>query len=172
MSVQVLSKVGMFPNRTVGAPGTQGAGVLGMQGIGVSTPKAAAVAAATIGLAIDMHIPNGIMFTMGTWSIMLASGTWLVRVLFTGRTTSELGAIPKLHCIMAPIQTCKGIKHLPTRREFIKVSPERQQIRSGSSQLVEPDADALVKPELSYIEVQLIHVYGRCVAGPAMEIDE
>jgi hypothetical protein len=36
-----------------------------MQGIGVSTPNAAAVAAATAGLAGDIHIPNGMMFVMG-----------------------------------------------------------------------------------------------------------
>ena len=37
-----------------------------MQGIGVSTPRAAAVAAATVGFAIELHIPNGMMFTIGT----------------------------------------------------------------------------------------------------------
>ena len=36
-------------------PGAQGA-VTGMQGIGVSTPSAAAVAASIIGLSIDMHM--------------------------------------------------------------------------------------------------------------------
>ena len=36
-----------------------------MHGIGVSTPSAAAVAAATIGLASDVHIPNGGMLTTG-----------------------------------------------------------------------------------------------------------
>lgn len=51
---------------TVGAPGTQGAGVAGTQGIGVSTPIAAAVAAATVGLDGDWHMPNGGMFIMGT----------------------------------------------------------------------------------------------------------
>jgi len=41
-----------------------------MQGIGVSTPNAAAVAAATVGFAIDMHIPNGMMFIIEMWSMM------------------------------------------------------------------------------------------------------
>jgi hypothetical protein len=36
-----------------------------MQGMGVRTPIAAAVAAATIGFAGDMHMPNGIIFTIG-----------------------------------------------------------------------------------------------------------
>jgi hypothetical protein len=91
---------------TVGAPGVQGDGVTGMHGIGVSTPRAADVAAATSGFAIDMHIPNGMMFTIGMWSTMLASGCSAVFTRLTGRTTSELGAIPKLHCIIAPMHTC------------------------------------------------------------------
>ena len=65
ISVHVLSSVGLLANSTVGAPGTQGAVVTGIHGIGVSTPKAAAVAAATDGFAGDMHMPNGMMFTMG-----------------------------------------------------------------------------------------------------------
>jgi hypothetical protein len=76
-----------------------------MQGIGVSTPSAAAVAAATSGLAGDMHMPNGMIFIIGMWSMMLASGTMLVITLFVGNTTSELGAIPMVHIIIAPMQT-------------------------------------------------------------------
>jgi hypothetical protein len=79
-----------------------------MQGIGVSTPRAAAVAAATVGLAIDVHIPKGMILTIGIWSMIFASGTMLVITLLVGNTTSELGATPKLHCIIAPIQTCRG----------------------------------------------------------------
>src|SRR5277367_5747386 len=100
ISWQVLSRVGIFPSSTVGAPGTHGAGVLGMQGIGVSTPSAAAVAAATVGLARDMHVPKGMMLVIGIWSMILASGTWPVRTLFVGSTTSELGAAPKVHIII------------------------------------------------------------------------
>jgi len=65
ISVDVLSRVGMLASITVGAPGVQGATVTGMQGMGVSTPNAAVVAAATAGLAGDMHIPNGMIFTIG-----------------------------------------------------------------------------------------------------------
>jgi len=65
ISVHVLSSVGLLAKSTVGAPGTQGAVVTGMQGIGVSTPMAAAVAAATVGFAGDMHMPNDMTFTMG-----------------------------------------------------------------------------------------------------------
>lgn len=66
ISCDTLSSVGKFASRTVGAPAIQGAGVLGMQGMGVKTPKAAAVAAATTGLAGDVHMPKGMILTMGT----------------------------------------------------------------------------------------------------------
>lgn len=64
-NVDVLFKAGMLHNKTVGAPGTHGAGVAGIQGIGVSTPSAAAVAAATMGFEGELHIPNGGMFIIG-----------------------------------------------------------------------------------------------------------
>src|ERR1700756_2685469 len=44
--------------------------------------------------------------------MILASGTSSVMTRFVGSTTSELGAIPILHIIEAPIQTCIGIMHL------------------------------------------------------------
>ena len=50
---------------TVGAPTIQGAAVAGTHGIGVSTPSAAAVAAATVGFAGDEHMPKGMMLTSG-----------------------------------------------------------------------------------------------------------
>ena len=97
ISCDVSSRAGMFPIKTVGAPGAQGAGVTGTQDIGVSTPSAALVATATAGLAGHMHIPNDWMFTIGMLSMMFAAGTPLVITRFSGVTTSELGAIPKLH---------------------------------------------------------------------------
>jgi hypothetical protein len=45
--------------------------------------------------------------------MMLASGMLSVSVLLsegaTGITTNELGAIPKVHIICAPMQTCIGM---------------------------------------------------------------
>ena len=87
---------------TVGAPGTQGAGKTGMQGMGVSvnTPwaaaVAAAVAAATAGLAMLLHGPKGWMFTMGLLSMMLAANWLLVFILFSGSTPRSLGLEPKV----------------------------------------------------------------------------
>src|SRR5262249_42293087 len=105
MSFDVSSSAGMLAISTVGAPGAQGAGVFGMHGIGVSTPSAAAVAAATVGFAGLWHMPNGMMFTMGLLSMMLAAGTFVVITRFTGSTTRLLGAKPMLHFSMAPMHT-------------------------------------------------------------------
>jgi hypothetical protein len=105
ISFEVLSSAGIFPISTVGAPGTQGAEVTGMQGMGVSTPNAVAVAVATVGLARDEHIPKGMTLTMGAWSMMVAAGTLDVTVLFVGSTINDDGATPNEHCISAPMQT-------------------------------------------------------------------
>ncbi len=66
MHFDVMSSIGILPSETVAAPGTQGDAVAGMHGIGVSTPSAAAVALATTGLAIEKHMPNGMMLSIGT----------------------------------------------------------------------------------------------------------
>ena len=55
----------MLPISTVGEPGAHGADVAGIHGMGVNTPRAAAVALATVGLARDEHMPNGRIFTKG-----------------------------------------------------------------------------------------------------------
>jgi hypothetical protein len=110
MQVQVeeLFKAGMPPSMTVAEPGAQGATVFGIQGMGVNTPKAAAVADATVGLASDMHTPNVGMFTMGLLSMMLAAGVPII-VLLVGSTLRALGAAPKLHIIIEPAVTNSGI---------------------------------------------------------------
>lgn len=109
MHFETLSSAGMLAINTVGAPGTQGALVAGMHGIGVGTPSAAAVAAMTIGFAIELHIPNGMMLTIGMWSMMLAAGGPSASTLFIGSTTSEEGATPKVQVINAPIDTWFGM---------------------------------------------------------------
>lgn len=94
----------MLPIKAVGDPGTHGAGVTGMHGMGVNTPSAAAVAAATVGFDGDEHMPNGRIFTIGLLSIMFASGTPVI-VRFCGKTIRVLGAKPKLHWSVAPMHT-------------------------------------------------------------------
>ena len=106
VQVEVLLSAGELLISTVGEPETQGAGVAGTQGIGVSTPKAAAVADATVGLAMEEHTPKGMMFTRGTWSIMVAASGPPANVGGPlGITTKELGAAPNVHCSIAPIHT-------------------------------------------------------------------
>ena len=96
----------MLPIRTVDEPGAQGAAVAGIQGIGVSTPRAAAVAAATIGLAGDLHMPKGRTLTICLWSMIVAAGLLEVITLLVGKIVSDDGATPIEHCIIAPMHTC------------------------------------------------------------------
>jgi hypothetical protein len=109
INCELLSSAGISPMSTVGAPGAQGAGVTGTQGIGVKTPAAKEVAVATAGLFMEEHIPKVGTLTKGWPSIMFAAGA-PVNVRFTGSTRREAGAAPKLHIIVAPIQTCIAIK--------------------------------------------------------------
>lgn len=107
ISVPLASSAGIPPSSRVGGPpGIHGLAVAGMHGIGVSTPRAAAVAAATTGLAGLWQRPKVGMFSSGMWSMMFAAGIPLVRVRFCGNTLSTVGAAPKLHCRVAPAQTC------------------------------------------------------------------
>lgn len=100
--LHVLFSAGFPPTNTVGDPGAHGAAITGIQGIGVKTPKAAAVAAATCGFAMDVHIPKGMMFVIGMLSMIHAAGILLHITLAFGRTLSTDGAIPKLHISCAP----------------------------------------------------------------------
>jgi hypothetical protein len=113
VQVQVLSSVGCCAT-IVTPPGTHGALVAGMQGCGVRTPSAADVAAATWGLAMLLHMPNGMMLVIGAKSWMFAAG-WL---LHTGRpagTTTRLdGDVPKEHMSIALLTTCIGINRYST----------------------------------------------------------
>lgn len=73
INLELLLRAGMLPIRTVGDPGAHGAAVTGTQGMGVRTPNAAAVAAATVGLEGELHMPNGGMLEMGMLSMMVAA---------------------------------------------------------------------------------------------------
>ena len=53
LNLDELLRVGILPSSCVGEPGIQGAMVMGIQGMGVNAPKAAAVAAITMGFAMD-----------------------------------------------------------------------------------------------------------------------
>ena len=74
ISLQLTSAAGMAPSIVVVAPGIHGDVVTGTQGIGVRTPSAAAVAAATVGFAIDVQAPKGGMLAIGANAEVLADG--------------------------------------------------------------------------------------------------
>ena len=97
MHLHVLLTAGFPPTSTVVDPGAHGAAITGTHGIGVNTPAAAAVAAATCGFDMEVHIPNGMMFVIGTLSIMQAGGMFLHIILLVGKTFRTEGVIPKLH---------------------------------------------------------------------------
>lgn len=90
---------------TVGDPGTHGAAVTGTQGWGVSTPLLAAVAEATAGLDVVVHIPKGKIFTLGLKSIMVAAGRLPVSTVNCELAINVDGAAPKEHIVIALIHT-------------------------------------------------------------------
>ena len=105
ISLQSFVRQGFPPASTVPCVGIHAPVGCGIQGCGVRTPKAAAVAAATCGFAMDEHIPNGGMFDMLVASCMVAIGLppasavcWLV-------TFNVEVPAPKLQIILAPVVT-------------------------------------------------------------------
>lgn len=92
---------GMPPIKVFIAPGFHGPAGTGTQGIGVSTPSAAVVAAATVGFDGLVHMPNGGMFIAGTMSLIVAAGLPSMSTRLVGNTLSVDGARPKLQVNMA-----------------------------------------------------------------------
>jgi hypothetical protein len=109
--VERFVRAGRPPAWTVGDPGVHGAGMTGVQGIGVSTPSAAAVAVATAGLARLVHTAKGPMLTKGTVSVTVATGVDPATVP-AGRTFRVPGAAPKLHNVIAPLVTTTATTRL------------------------------------------------------------
>ena len=108
ISLLVTVSVGKPCVITWGLPGAHGATVLGTHGMGVSTPQAAAVAEATVGLANERHIPKVGIFTIGLLSMMLATNKPCITKLRGGSTVRGAGVIPILHFIIAPMHTVFG----------------------------------------------------------------
>jgi hypothetical protein len=103
--VEPATKAGLPPIVVVGAFGVHGPVTAGVHGIGVSTPRAAAVADATAGLLRLEHIANDPTFSIGTMSAIAAAGMPSIVTRAAGRTDRVAGATPKLHCSMAPAVT-------------------------------------------------------------------
>lgn len=108
ISFDVCPRAGFPPTSTVGHPGAHGDDITGTQGIGVSTPSAAAVAEATCGFAMEEHMPKGIIFTKGLLQSIVANGI-LFTTFFSGVTVSVEGAAPKAQLSIAPPHTHKPI---------------------------------------------------------------
>jgi len=111
VQVDPATSTGIPPTTVCGAIGSHGAGTAGTHGIGVSTPSAAAVAAATIGFASDWHMPNGAMLAPGATSVMTATGR--PSTIGRGATTISVeGARPNVHIVIAPA-TAQGLPMAP-----------------------------------------------------------
>ena len=110
MHLHVFCKPGIPRTSTVGEPGAQGAAITGTQGMGVKTPRAAVVAAATVGLASELHIPNGGIFMMGTLSMIFAAGGPCPSTVGTA-TTRVLGATPKALSLV--VNTVPALINIP-----------------------------------------------------------
>ena len=96
---------------TLGAAFSHGPAGTGTQGIGVSTPSAAEVAEATVGLLRLLHMPKGGRLTVGAISVITPAGRPLITTLGTGRALNAAGAEPKGHCSTAPVQRQKPMLH-------------------------------------------------------------
>jgi hypothetical protein len=97
MQVLPTHTTGPEANNTVAFVGIQGAAIAGRQGIGVRTPNAAVVAAATTGFARLIHIPNVAIFSIGTKSATLAAGIPPIRTRLVGKVVRTAGAAPNEH---------------------------------------------------------------------------
>jgi uncharacterized protein (TIGR03083 family) len=132
MHIDELFSAGRPPIITVGAPGTHGAGITGTHAPGVSTPSAAAVWAAVIGLARLRQRPNGMMLTNGLLSPMFAAGMPSIIVRATGMTTIDEGIIPKLQASIVPLVTGIG---MTSERSVPRMGTPLEALQSSSARL-------------------------------------
>lgn len=113
MHVEPETRAGSPPIRVVGERGIQGVSA-GTHGIGVKTPKAAAVAVATVGLARLVHMPKVGMLT-GATQEMVAAGLLSISTFEAGSTSREAGAMPNEQITIAPMFTAGMATPTPYR---------------------------------------------------------
>jgi hypothetical protein len=80
-----------------------------MQGCGVRTPKAAAVAAATVGFDTVVHMPQGVTEDMGATSVTVAAGLPDIITAACDVTFNVPGDVPNTHMYVAPVTTAIAI---------------------------------------------------------------
>ena len=97
MPLQSEARQGLPPMRTLGLVGIHAPAGCGIQVCGVRTPRAAAVAAATWGLASDVHSPKGPTFTSAEKSEMVPQGLPPAKTLALVVTLRGAGAVPMVH---------------------------------------------------------------------------
>lgn len=85
----------------------------GVHGCGVSTPNAAAVAEATAGLLIEVHIPIGVIFVLGSQSLIVAAGFPSIRTLCWFVVFNIPVPMPIVQTVVAPVTTISPIPVIP-----------------------------------------------------------
>jgi hypothetical protein len=100
--VDASSSAGLPSTVTLVEPGVHGLST-GWHGCGVRTPWADAVALATCGLAIDMHMPNA--GTFAAPQSVIAPAAISVPVMSVLDALKVAGVVPNEHCSDAPVQT-------------------------------------------------------------------
>jgi hypothetical protein len=105
MAVESLARHGFPSARHFAWVAIQGPATAGTHGCGVSTPKAAAVAAATVGLPKDEHIPQPEILTLGAKSCIVATGFPSASTILCEVTLNVAGVVPKGHSTVAPAAT-------------------------------------------------------------------
>ena len=70
---------------------------------------------------MDEHMPKGGILTIGSLSMIVAAGV-PVKVWLAGNTMRLEGAAPKLHIIIAPIQTCNAMSPPPLRQRCLELT--------------------------------------------------
>ena len=87
---------------------------IGVHGCGVNTPNAAAVAEATAGLAIEVHIPIGVIFVLAAQSLIVAAGLPSIRTLCWFVVFNIPVPIPIVQAVVAPVTTISPIRYSPS----------------------------------------------------------
>lgn len=105
ISFASLQKHGLFPASIFASAGIHVPAGTIVQGCGVNTPRAAAVADATWGFARELHIPKPAIFTGNPVSVIVAIGFPSAKTVIWDVTFNVPGAVPKGQISDAPDAT-------------------------------------------------------------------